>query len=468
MRTPEIAGTSQEHLDESEVRAQIERICASREFRRSEQCKRFLTYVCDLALRGNGAQINEYSVGVEVFHRSPDYSPAEDGVVRRQAHILRRKLEAYYADEGRNDKIRVEIPVGRYAPVFRLQTPEDRSRAQPAGVLRERQYAKLLAILAGAVVLAGASYLAGHLGALESTARGLTGAPGAVPKPIKEIWGPWLRSPAGVTICFANAKVAVVHNVPDPKLQDFHPEHFRPDARAERGLREFFRFPPGGYLFYRPSETKTGVAESIAAVNLAQMFGRYEVPVHAKESRLLNWADLRSGNFILLGHNEANPWVDKLLHKYPFRLGDSLGIRRHIQNTKPAPGERPVYFKEPAVSSVDPVIEYALVSMLPGLDDRHLLLLVTGLDGQASQMASEFLSQPARLEQVVSRLRQAAPAHEGTWYFQFILRAEVRERLATRADIVALRVLSHRSSSQEMGWSSRFPTQTAATFAPPR
>jgi len=44
--------------------------------------------------------------------------------------------------------------------------------------------------------------------------------------------------------------------------------------------------------------------------------------------------------------------------------------------------------------------------MLPGFDDRHLLLLVTG-----------------------------------PWYFQFILRAEVREQLATRADIVALRVL---------------------------
>jgi hypothetical protein len=80
--------------------------------------------------------------------------------------------------------------------------------------------------------------------------------------------------------------------------------------------------------------------------------------------------------------------------------------------------------------------------MLPGLDDRHMLLLITGLDGQASQMASEFLSQPARLEQLVSRLRQGAPGHSGPWNFQFILRAEVREQLATRADIVALRVLS--------------------------
>jgi hypothetical protein len=172
------------------------------------------------------------------------------------------------------------------------------------------------------------------------------------------------------------------------------------------------------------------------------MFGRYGVAVRASESRLLNWSDLRNGNCILLGHNEANPWVDKLLHKYPFRLGDSQGIRRNIENAKPAAGEKPSYFKEAAVTSVDPVVEYGLVSMLPGLDDRHLLLLVTGLDGQASQMASEFLSQPGRLDQLTGRLKAIAPTHSGPWYFQFVLRAEVREKLATRADIVALRVLS--------------------------
>ncbi|MDP2999125.1 MAG: hypothetical protein Q8N47_16685 [Bryobacterales bacterium] len=442
MTTVKAVGYGAGGVDEPEVRAQIERVCTSQEFHRSEQCKRFLTFVCDLALQGNSSQINEYSIGVDVFHRAEDYSPAEDAVVRRQAHVLRRKLDAYYANEGRTDKVLIEIPVGRYVPIFCLRALDDRSGPQPSGVAPRRNYSKLLTVAAAAVALAGASFLAGRLGIKPSTAGGVLGAPRAAPKQVEEIWGPWFRDPAGVTICFANSKTAVVHRVPDPKLQDPNPEHFRPDAGAERGLRQFFQFPPGGYLFYRPTEMKTGVAESISAVNLAQLFGRYGVSARAKESRLLNWGDLRNGSFILLGHNEANPWVDKLLHNYPFRLGDGIGSRRYIENTKPAPGEKPTYFKEAAAASVDPVIEYGLVSMLPGLDDRHMLLLIAGLDGQASQMASEFLSQPARLEQLASRLRRVAPGHAGPWYFQFILRAEVRERLATRADIVALRVLS--------------------------
>ena len=130
------------------------------------------------------------------------------------------------------------------------------------------------------------------------------------------------------------------------------------------------------------------------------------------------------------------------MHKYPFQLGDSLGIRRSIENTQPQPGEKTLYFKEAALASVEPVIQYGLISMLPGLDDRHQMLLVSGLDGQASQMASEFLTQPARLDQLLARLKAIAPTHSGHWHFQFVIRAEVREKLATRADIVAVRVLS--------------------------
>jgi hypothetical protein len=362
-------------------------------------------------------------------------------VVRRQAHVLRKKLDAYYSHEGRADTVRVELPVGRYVPAFRLQTEEDRNASRPSAALLGRPHWKWLAWGTGAVVFAGAAFMAGRLTEMGAATASTVSAQGTVPKQIEEIWGPWLRGQTGITICLANSKAAVVHHVQKPSFQDSHPEHFRPEPGADRGLRQFYRFPPGGYLFYRPSETKTGIAESIAAVTLSQMFGRYGVGVRSTESRLLNWEDLRNGNFILLGHNEANPWVDKLLHKFPFRLGDSQGVRRYIENTSPAPGEKPSYFKEAATTNVDPVVEYGLVSMLPGLDDRHLLLLVTGLDGQASQMAAEFLSQPEKLDLVIARIKAVAPAHSGPWHFQFVLRVEVRDKLATRSDIVATRVL---------------------------
>ncbi len=60
-------------------------------------------------------------------------------------------------------------------------------------------------------------------------------------------------------------------------------------------------------------------------------------------------------------------------------------------------------------------------------------------------MAAEYLTATPKLEELVRRMRKSDPSHTGPWHFQFVLRAEVYDRLATRAEIVALRVLDRRS-----------------------
>ena len=85
--------------DEDEIRAELEAILASPAFLRSERQSQFLRFVCDTALKGGGAKLNEYVIAHEVFGRGNGYSPGEDSVVRRQAHSLRQKLHDYYVRE---------------------------------------------------------------------------------------------------------------------------------------------------------------------------------------------------------------------------------------------------------------------------------------------------------------------------------------------------------------------------------
>src|SRR6185503_9579850 len=85
--------------------------------------QRFLRFVCDYALRGEGQLLHEYLIGSEVFGRGEEYSTHEDGIVRRQAHALRRKLQEYYEKDGADDPLRIELPVGRYVPSFRRHWP---------------------------------------------------------------------------------------------------------------------------------------------------------------------------------------------------------------------------------------------------------------------------------------------------------------------------------------------------------
>src|SRR5262249_33625552 len=101
-----------------EVYAELESLVRSPVFSRSEKLHRFLRLVCETTVQGGGAQINEYLIGSEVFKRGSDYNPSEDSIVRRHAHVMRQKLQEYYATEGADHAIRIEMPVGRYVPVF--------------------------------------------------------------------------------------------------------------------------------------------------------------------------------------------------------------------------------------------------------------------------------------------------------------------------------------------------------------
>ena len=79
--------------------------------------------------------------------------------------------------------------------------------------------------------------------------------------------------------------------------------------------------------------------------------------------------------------------------------------------------------------------------MLNGIDGRHKLLLVNGLNTEGTQAALEYLSDPATLQILLAALRKTAPNHRGAWQFQLILSTEVRDYVPTRPDLLVLRVL---------------------------
>lgn len=101
-----------------EIRAQVRRIASSRFFARSRRLCRFLHFSVEQTLAGDASCVKEQLVGIEVFDRKPDYDPRVDPIVRVEARRLRSKLKQYYDAAGPSDPIRIEFPVGGYAPRF--------------------------------------------------------------------------------------------------------------------------------------------------------------------------------------------------------------------------------------------------------------------------------------------------------------------------------------------------------------
>ncbi len=108
--------------DSAAVRRHLSRILQSPGFSSSQGLSKFLQTVIDRALNGQGEQLKESVLGIEVFGRKPGYDPKTDPIVRVQAHRLRTKLANYYEKEGDGDAVRIDIPKGAYQPAFRLAT----------------------------------------------------------------------------------------------------------------------------------------------------------------------------------------------------------------------------------------------------------------------------------------------------------------------------------------------------------
>jgi hypothetical protein len=91
------------------IRQQLNKILCSEGFARAERMSRFLRFIVEQTLKGAGAQLKEYLVGVEVFDRGEAFDPRTDPVVRGEARRLRVKLRDYYESEGRTDPIRFAL-----------------------------------------------------------------------------------------------------------------------------------------------------------------------------------------------------------------------------------------------------------------------------------------------------------------------------------------------------------------------
>lgn len=105
-------------LQDSEIRAQLDKVIASTEFNVPERVRQFLIYVINQTLSGHADRIKAYSVAVEVFGRDANFDIQNDPVVRIEAGRLRRALERYYLLAGSSDPILIEIPKGGYVPRF--------------------------------------------------------------------------------------------------------------------------------------------------------------------------------------------------------------------------------------------------------------------------------------------------------------------------------------------------------------
>ncbi len=100
----------------------LEDILKSNSFINSKLNSKLLTYLVECEITNKTP--SEYSIALDVFKKDSSFNPNEDTLIRVSVYNLRKKLERYYLNMGKQCRVRVKIPKGHYEVVFFNHTKE--------------------------------------------------------------------------------------------------------------------------------------------------------------------------------------------------------------------------------------------------------------------------------------------------------------------------------------------------------
>lgn len=120
-------------INSSEAQEELEWVLSDPQFQCSERNRKFLRFVSEELFAGREGALKAYSIAVDVFGRPSSFDASTDPIVRIEATRLRSALSRYYELYGSSREISIELPKGRYVPMFSRHHREMEESADRAG-----------------------------------------------------------------------------------------------------------------------------------------------------------------------------------------------------------------------------------------------------------------------------------------------------------------------------------------------
>jgi hypothetical protein len=390
------------------VRTQLDLILASPVFHNSKRYAAVLKFIVEQTLDGAGSRLKERTIGVEVFHRPPDYDTA-DHVVRSAVAEVRKRLAQYY-QENRRGQLRIDVVPGSYIPQFRWaeeQSPPfpspDREVNAPLGpiavtsaVSEAKPSPRRIPIgfvVAGVAILA---CLAAFLLALRPH------------NPFDSFWRPILSSRAPVLLCVGNL------------------EGGRGSPSGNQGLN-----PSLTLKEFHSSESQT--IHVYDAMTLARFAGLMQAS--GKQYQLASqsdatFTDLQKGPAILVGLMN-NSWTERLVPQLRFTVEHPAPSRITIRDrNNPSNTAWSIDYSAPYLNVAK---DYAIVLRMVDPKTEQTVVVAAGITVFGTFAAGEFLTDKNELK----KLAPVAPPGWESKNMELVLATDVIRGRSGPATIVA-------------------------------
>ena len=198
-------GHARNDLTDALIRAQLNRIVISDIFSRSLHLRRFLTFIVEQSLAGQGPSLKESVLAHELYGKATDFDGGTDPVVRVDARRLRDRLRESY--EGRSDPVVISLPKGSYVPVFEANPASPPTDIAPQVVLPGLRQTPPVTTVKRAVIAVSALALTAAVVATVLAWRALRSADAPAQllplAPYPGVEGPPALSPDGELVAFA-------------------------------------------------------------------------------------------------------------------------------------------------------------------------------------------------------------------------------------------------------------------------
>lgn len=416
------------------------RVVASKSFAKSALLSKFLLYVCDRALSGRTDEISENQIGVHVFLRKPGYNPGEDNIVRNYARQVRQRLDHYFEEEGKSESLRISIPLGKYIPVFSphrqqepitlpVQTVEalpalpgtGRGELLPAPLLPRKSSTYIRALFA--FLFVAVCGVAGW--------RALAPAHPVPADPCHPLWSQVFDKERQTFLVPSDDGIVMFQNLTG------HSVHL-----AEYVSREYLSIKSpfnidAQNLADLDAQRYTNITDLDAVLRFSRVPEANPAHFIIRYARELHMEDLKDSNAILLGSTYSDPWVELFQKSLNFEFDyEPRPNASFIVNKHPEVGESSVYTNDATTPSHR---TYAVVALVPNLNNTGWVLIVEGLTMAGTQAATDILFSREEMRPV---LEKAAVGNGKLKPFELLIETRSFGSSSPQANVIASRIYS--------------------------
>jgi len=383
-----------ERLEEDPRWHLARRIARSKGFVKSKFLTSFILYICEKYLLDQADEITEQQIGEQVFRRPRGYNPGEDNIVRNYARLLRQRLDEYFAAEGIDERVRIVVPRGGYAPLFVQDdavvgetkpnpTPVESDNLAvhaPLEVLHQEQSQPVLVVRSSWALrtLCAALFVALFIVSLHDIylrpQRSVSG----------RFWGFFFTPTQDTLLVPADSGLVIYQDLTKRwvSLAEYASGEYQEHTVSPFGIDPTIVNELGGRRY-------TSVVDLHLVSSISQLPAVVKDRFKVRYAREVTLDDLKQSNVILLGSITANPWVELFQKDLNFRFEPQRNEGKIIiRNTHPMAGEKTFYETDQTAPGRT---TFGVIALTSNLDGTGHVLLIEGINMAGTEAAADYL-----------------------------------------------------------------------------